>query len=400
MARQPIFDTAEQVFAYELLYREGNENYFNNIDGDQATAAVIINSFFNIGVQKLANGKKCFINFTENLLNKGIPSLFPPESIVVEILENIEPSSELVAIVRELKEKGYTLALDDFVLKTSLDVLIEYVDLIKVDFLSTNKSERAEIFKKYGNRNIKFIAEKVETREMFQEAKDLGYSYFQGYFFSKPTIITTSDIPIYFHNYIQLLSEINEIDPDIAKIAKLIEVDVSLSYKLLKLVNSAAFSLRAKVHSIKQAVMLLGLYELKKWISVLALKDMSQNKPDELMNVCLIRAKMAELIAPKTGYREKQSEFFLMGMFSLIESFLNKPLGQILDEIPISDKVKATLLGKESEYSYAFNLILLLEKGEWEALDDQRVLNDIDVHELFTLYADAVEWVNQLRNNL
>jgi c-di-GMP-related signal transduction protein len=250
VGRQPIFNAKEDIFAYELLYRNNEVNMFPNIDGDQATADVIINSFLNIGIEELTNGKPCFINFTENLLQLKLPTYFKPTEIVVEILGNVLPSTEIIEICKELKQFGYQIALDDFIYNDENPYLYEclkYVDIIKVDILHTTPEIRnkIEMVARYFP-NIKLLAEKVETREEYKDLKGKGYDYFQGYFFSKPVIVSAHDVPIYFHSYIDLIRSLSMTEPNVDVLAELIERDLSLSYKLLKLINSPAFLPRKK----------------------------------------------------------------------------------------------------------------------------------------------------------
>jgi EAL and modified HD-GYP domain-containing signal transduction protein len=210
VARQPIFDINEDVVAYELLFRNNNEhNKFNNIDGDVATSKVIINSFLLIGINNLTNGKKAFINFTENLILNDIASLLPKEYVTIEILESVTPSKDIIRSCKNLKQAGYTIALDDFVLLDNLDELIKLADIIKIDFTITKGNKRKEVMDKILkiNSKIKFLAEKIETREDFTIAASMGYSLFQGYFFSKPTIFNGKDI--FTHNN-KILKEINK----------------------------------------------------------------------------------------------------------------------------------------------------------------------------------------------
>ena len=216
VARQPIFNRGEQSVAYELLYRKSEVNSYTHIDGDEATADVIINGFFNIGVEELSEGKKCFINFTENLLNLKLPTYFEPESIVVEILEDIPINKELVSICQELKELGYTIALDDFAIQESYELLpelLKYIDIIKIDFLQTSLYDRRRMITRYKSHQVSFLAEKVETREEFELALKDGFDLFQGYFFSKPDVLSAQDIPAYFQTHYQISEELSKRSP-------------------------------------------------------------------------------------------------------------------------------------------------------------------------------------------
>lgn len=395
VARQPIFDKKQRVFAYELLYRNGQDDFYNHEDGDRATSGVI-NSLFLIGIEKLTGGKRAFINFTENLLKQQIPTVFTKDTIVIEILEDIEPTQEIIDACRNLKEAGYVLALDDFVFHSKYNPLIDFVDIIKVDFLNTSMQERKDILKRVNNNKVKFLAEKVETREEFQQALEMGYSYFQGYFFGKPSILSSIDIPSSALNSLEIFREMNQTDPNCDKIAKIIERDVSLSYKLLRLINSSAFSFNVNISSIKQALKQLGIEEFKKWVTLIALKDMENQHANEIIKLSTIRAKFGELLASRVELEERSSEIFLMGMFSMIDALMNQSLEVILKELPLSKDLKLALLGKKSEFADLYTFILAYEKGEWHKVSRFAQQFDLKEIEVSSLFIDALEWTNEI----
>ena len=396
VARQPIFNLKEEVVAYELLYRGNKENTFSNIDGDRATAEVIINSFINIGMQDLSEGKQCFVNFTESLLKSKMPTFFKPDSIVVEILENVEINEELIEICKELKQLGYTIALDDFKIQESyslLPSLLKYVDIIKVDFLETKKEEQKRLVERYRPFQIELLAEKVETREEFLFAREAGYSYFQGYFFSRPLILSSHDVPTYSKTHYQILAELSKTEPNIKIIASEIERDISLSYKLLKLINSPAFGTRNKIESIKQAIILLGFDEIRKWIYVLSVKNtQTSNDPrmQEVIKMSLIRAKICEQIALQTG-RNRSASYLLTGMFSLIDTLLQKNLVDVLRDLPLSDGIQAALLGSKNDLYNVLSWALQIEQSDWEV--EGLSVSKADINHI---YIKAIEWATSL----
>ena len=319
VARQPIFNSRQQVFAYELLFRHGLENYYSGTNGDLATARVITDSFMLFGIDTLTGGKPAFINFTANMIKNEIPTIFPPELVGVEILEEIMPDDQILYACQKLKNSRYLLILDDFVLTKERASLAEMADIIKVDFLASSKKGRAALAEKYARSRVRLLAEKVETIDDFQEALELGYSYFQGYFFCRPHIVSRKDIPSHRLTYLRILQELYNTEPDFEQITRIVTTDLSLSYKLLRLVNSAVFGFRSRINSIKQALVILGLQEIQKWITLLALSSMGQDKPDELITHSVIRARFGELIASIIGLQNRSSEFFLMGLLSLIQ---------------------------------------------------------------------------------
>ncbi|WHY32695.1 HDOD domain-containing protein [Cytobacillus firmus] len=402
VARQPIFNSKEEVFAYELLYRNNQVNAFPDIDEDQATAEVIINSFLNIGIDQLSEGKPCFINFTEKLLKLRVPAYFRPREIVVEILETVEPSSELVRICKDLKELGYQIALDDYVFNETNPFarqLLKYADIIKVDFLNTPKEMREKIELLVSQLRIKTVAEKVETREEYEEAKSKGYDYFQGYFFEKPVIMSTHDVPAYFQSYYEMIQNLSKEEPSLDRIAELIERDISLSYKLLRLINSPAYRPKQKINSIRQAIVLLGLIELEKWIYVLAVRENivhHSQMAEETIRLSMRRAKMCEEIGRLQIGKSVSSSYFMTGMFSLMDSLLNIPMKQILDELPLQDDICEALRGENNHLKVILDLAVAVEKAQWSRISKMCEKLNVDEKTIFKIYSEALAWSSQL----
>lgn len=402
VARQPIFNDKEEVFAYELLYRGDQMNAFPNINGDQATTEVIINSFLNIGIDELSNGKPCFINFTMHLLQMRLPTYFNPRDIVIEILETIKPSFQLIQICKELKFLGYQIALDDFILDEGnqyIQELLDYVDYIKVDFMTSTREMRKKIETLAQLRNIKLLAEKVETREEFEHARLAGYSFFQGYFFEKPSVVSTLDVPTYFHSYYSIIQNLSMTEPQIDKIAEIIEQDISLSYKLLKLINSPAYRPRNKINSIRQAIVLLGLIEIEKWIYVLAVREASTKTDSvsvEKIRIALTRAKSCESISSILGSGQLSSSFFLTGMFSMMDSILGVPMEKVLKDLPLQEEICNALQGKENTYRDVLELVIMMEKAMWTEVRDQSDKLRLSEEQVLKMYGNSLNWSNQL----
>ena len=391
VARQPIFDRQLKVFGYELLYRSGFENFYTATDGDQATSTVIANSFMLIGIEALVGKKRAFINFTQNLLKNETATILPKDTVFIEILETVIPDPETVAACQKLKRLGYSLAMDDFVFKHEMTPLIELADLIKVDFLTTSVAERQNLIRRFSSRPLKFLAEKVESRAEFEEAADMGYAYFQGFFLSKPVIINGKDVPGYKMNYLRVLHELSQSMPDFDRVEQLIKQDISLTYKLLKFINSASFGFRTRIYSVRQAVVLLGLKEAIKWLSLIAVRGLANDHPDELILSSVLRARFAELLGPLAGLESRCAELFLMGLFSMIDVFIGRPMADVLDELPISVEVQEALLGKKGVYFDILKLVQFYENGDWEQVLIQAKALRIGNDQLPPLYRDALE---------
>jgi EAL and modified HD-GYP domain-containing signal transduction protein len=398
VARQPIFTSKEKIFGYELLYRNNLDNQFPNIDGEKATADVLINGFLNIGFENLAKGKPCFINFTEKLLQLRLPTYFNPNEIVVEILETVEPSFGLLEICKELKDLGYRIALDDFIFNDNniyFYALLRYVDIIKVDFRNTTIQMRQKMEQFAKNAKIQLLAEKIETWEEFNQAIIYGYDYFQGYFFSEPMIVATKDVPHYFYSYHQIVRTLTEPEPNVEKISKLIEQDLSLSYKLLKLINSPDYHLKQKIKSIHQAVVLLGFNEINKWMSVLAVRGTTKLNNEfvrEMISISLTRAKTCESIALQIKDTRPESEYFIVGLYSLMDTILNMPMKKVLNTLPFHEEICDALLGKENNLSRILRLCIEVEKGNWKNVKESCSSLEIKEQLVFSSYQEALKW--------
>ncbi len=397
IARQPIFTKVESVFGFELLYRNNIDNTFPNIDGDTATLDVLTHSFLTIGINELAGDKLCFINFTENLLEKEVLKKLPPKRIVVEILESIKLTPALLEKIRQIKALGFLIALDDFMFtqnKENYHELFKLVNFIKVDFLSTPIQERRELeyLIKREYPHIILLAEKVETRAQFYEAKTSGYSLFQGYFFAKPEIVKAAEIPHNMMIYVRLISMLRDESVNIDDIVQEIERDLSLTFKVLKMINSPAVRTKSKVRSIKHGVLLLGLEELNHWIHVLLLREARANKEnDAIIEASLFRAKFCEQLA-KRNRCSNPSEYFLLGMFSLIDTLLQRNIHQLLKELPLSDEVTATLSGVPTEMTDYLNLAIAYDEVKWEEIGKGVNTLEIDFSTLNRYYIEARKW--------
>lgn len=398
LARQPIFDRQMNIFGYELLYRRSSkENFFDGIDAQQATAEVINNAFFTNELEDLTDGTKAFINFSEELILNEVPFLLPKEQIVIEVLEDVNPTPAVIKACQKLKDEGYTIALDDFIFDERFEPLIELAHIIKVEYPAVSIENQKYFIQKYKREHgITFLAEKIETREQQQVALDIGYDLLQGYFYSKPVIVTGKEIEIFETNILQIIQEMEKEEPDYHILANIIERDLSLSYKLLKIVNSIGYGSRHKIESINQALVRLGIDEIKKWIYLLMLQEKRNVQNKELIKISLIRAKLMELISIELKSAYHYFDFFLTGMFSSIDTLLNKKMEEIVATLPLEEHVENALLGKGNELSEVLKIALLVEKGEWDKLDNNLLANKIEQGVLTNLYIRSLKWVMEM----
>lgn len=395
LARQPIHDRKGKIFGYELLFRSGLDNFFDFSDPDRASSRVIANSFLLFSIEEMTGGALAFLNFTRHVLVHDFGSVLPRDHTVVEVLENVPADAEVVAACRRLKEQGFVLALDDFIDRPEYLPLLELVDIIKVDFLVSDAATRADYAARFLPRGIRLLAEKVETLEDYQMALELGYHFFQGYYFSRPVIVSRKDIPTAKLPYLRILREANAADIDFPKLAEAIQAEVATSYKLLRYINSAFFGLRKPVTSIVQALALLGEREFKKWISLLSLAELTTDKPTELLNLSLIRGKFCEMAAPLLGYGRRNEDLFLMGLFSLLDAILDRPLDEVLAAIPMTEDTRGALLGATGPLHSLLQLATALERGAWSELPRLTTELQIEEKRLAPLYVAAVQWTNQ-----
>ncbi len=395
MARQPIFDRKLNVVAYELLFRKDDLEKANIYDGNKATADVFMKALVVVGVNKLSDGKKVFVNFTKQLIMEDVPSMMSPDHLVVEILEDIQSDKMFLNMCVDLKQRGYVLALDDFVVDEADEEIAKVVDVIKIDFMGNTKEQRRHIIEKYRNMNVKFLGEKIETAEEYQEAMEMGYSYFQGYFFSKPSIIKGKDIVSFPVTYIKVLEELEVKEPNYSILADAIETDIAITYKLLRLINSPVFYTSQKIESIQQALVLLGLKEIKKWISLLLLRNVGKDKPDEILKVSLIRAKMGESLSQEFGLQSRKSSVFLMCMFSMADVLTGRDMKVALNELPLEEDVKDALLGVENAISVLLKFVVLYEKGDWDNILSLAKKYNIPIHKISDAYVESVDWVSK-----
>ncbi len=397
IARQPIFNRKQEVFGYELLFRNSRENFFNFPDPDKAASRLIGDSTITFGIESLTRGKRAFLNITRDSLINEYPSLLPIELTVLEVLESVEPDKEVIQACRNLKKKGYTIALDDFVYRDCYQPMVDIIDLIKVDFLTTSPAERKALYQRFAPKGKRFLAEKVETQEEYQEALNLGYHYFQGFFFSRPVMLSKRNLSGNKLSLFRVLKEIHKPGMDFKELENIIKQDLTLSYKLMRYINSAFFGLHSEVRSIKHALVLLGEAEIKKWATLVSLTTMGEEKPLELMVNAAIRGKMCEALGTKMGMKDKASDFFLMGLFSVIDAILDCNLAEVLRDLPLAHELKRALMRVTfSRYRAALEIVLAYEKGDWAALAKWSNKIGAKEAEIPKIYLDSVKWANQV----
>lgn len=394
-ARQPILDRNKVLYAYELLFRDGLNNVFPEIDGDEATSKMIAGSQFSFGLEDFLGDKPGFINFTLDSLLKKFPSMLPKEQVVVEILETVQPGKRLLAECQHLKEQGYTLALDDYIHQPVWRHFYPYIDIIKIDFRDTDIETIKSVQEAIADfPHIKLLAEKVETNEEFQQALDMGFYYFQGFFFSQPEMMQTKALSPAQMTLAELLYETSKAELDLVKITNIFQRDVSLSYKLLRYSNSSIFKRRAEIETIKQALVVLGQVELKKFLSLLFTAQISSDKPAELMRMSMTRARFAEGLASIDG-KVDTGKAFLTGLMSLMDAILDESIASVMEKLPLAKEIKDALVENTGVLADYLTLIKYYETAQWQQAN--QVINQLGIatEKVPDAYHTAVQWANE-----
>ncbi len=392
IARQPIFDSDMRVHAYELLFRVSEDAACNAevSDGDSATSNVIINTFVNIGLEKIVGEHRAFINLTRLFLSNPDLIMLPPEQLVLEVLEDVEPSETLLCGLREIRNRGYSLALDDFVYDERFEPMIELADIIKIDILDMEPARIEDMAARLKRPGKQLLAEKVETYEQYEWLKSLGFDYYQGYFFARPTVVKGKALSANQVAVLELVAKVNNPQVEVDELAGIIRADVSLSHKVLKFINSPASGLRSEVDSVHQAVVLLGLATIKNWVTILALANNS-NKPSELNATALIRARSCELLA-RAADMPKPERFFTVGLFSCLDAMMDQPLEDLVQDLPLSAESRLALLERQGPQGEALACTLAMEQGDFGRIG----FADLQLPELSDAYLDAIGWADEM----
>jgi len=396
VARQPILDIEQQVVAYELLFRDGQSNSFPDIDPNQATSNILTNNHLTLGLEKVTGNLPAYINFHANTLISHFPSFLDPKNVVLEILEDVPVTNELLSACKALHEKGYKLALDDFDFDEKWQAFYPFVDIIKVDVLEFSILEISKLVRKLSELDVVLLAEKVETLEQFEKLKMLGFTLFQGYFFAKPEMLKQRKITTAKQNILELISQASQVDLNINKISEIFAIDPGLTYKLLRFINSPTYGSSQEITSLKHALAYIGQVELKKFIALLALSDLSSDKNSEIMRLSLARAKFCEQIALCRFESENPPKAFLTGILSLIDGILDHDLEHVLSVLPIHEEIKSALRSEQSDLTNYLFLVRKIEQGLWEESEEIAQKIELDSDICFQAYKKSLSWADEM----
>ncbi len=395
IGRQAIYDRKLNVYAYELLFRNSDNNTATIDNPDGATSELIINALTEIGLNNIVDDKLAFINLTRNFVTGAYPIPGVQDRLVLEILEDIELDDAVLEGVKNLKNQGYTIALDDFIFHPHLEPLVAIADLVKLDLFALDDTQLVEHVNALRRYPIKLLAEKVETQAVYEQCLELGFDYFQGYFFCKPNVISDQRTPANRLALLKLLGQLSDPDVDVAQLEELISQDVSLSYRLLRYINSSHYATDNSIDSIKHAVMLLGLGTVRS-LAYLIVVSSIEDKPFELFVIALIRAHMCELLSELLDEKSKSATYFTIGLFSVIDAMMDKPMDEVLQQLPLKEDICDALLQHKGPMGEALRCTIAYEQGEW----DEVHIESISDEQIRDVYIKAIMWCKSFTESL
>jgi c-di-GMP phosphodiesterase len=401
LARQPIFDLRGEVCSYELLYRRTAHSHFaDGRDTGQMSRDVVVHSFLEIGVGRITHGKTAFVNFGREMLVEGWYELLDPDMLVIEVLEEVQVDAEVISACERLSGAGYRLALDDFVAGGGQEALLPFATVVKVDVLDRDPDEILGVTEPLRRAGVRLLAEKVECPRMHAECRRLGFELFQGYFFCRPELVASRGVSVEQASIVRLM---NLLGSDLAtdhEIEEAFRRDVSLAYKLLRMLSTAAQAGRG-IESIRYAVRLLGRSALQRWLSLLLASSFAggSGTDAELLHTAVVRGRFCELL----GLRAKRANFadslFLVGLFSLMDALLREPMQEILERVDLAPSVRCALLGGESVHSDFLRLAQAYEGGEWEAVVERAPRLGLATAEVAEIYLSSLGWARAQLNH-
>lgn len=388
VGRQPILGPSLKTVGYEVLYRNCEIDYASFENEEIATATVLLNTYLDIGLEHVVGSHLAFLNIPKPFLIQNYCEALPKDRVVLEVLENVQPTPDVLQALQGLSQKGYTIALDDFEYEDRLKPFLEIADIVKVDVLGKSESQLERIARQLRNYPGRLLAEKVETRPVYQTCKELGFFYFQGFFFYRPDIIRGKEIPANRVALLELLGKIQDPQVTLKQLVEHIRNDLSLSYKILRYVNSAYVGLPQQVNSIDHAACLVGIDRIRTW-STLIIMASGKGQALEILIIALIRAKMCERIGAGLGH-ESTEKFFTLGLLSVLEALYESPMEDIVDRLPLPQDVLDALISETGELGLVLACVKAYEQGQWMELKSLR----LDPAVIRDIYLEAIDWAN------
>jgi EAL and modified HD-GYP domain-containing signal transduction protein len=396
IARQPIVNAGHTIIAYELLFRHSAHAQSAHFESDaEAGITIIANALCNMGTEWLLKGKQAFINMEVPMLMSSFSSLLPKENVVIEVLETVKVTDDILARVKELKQEGYRFALDDFHYLPESEPLLALADYVKLDVLSHSPDELAKLVKTVRRYPVKLVAEKVETLDQFKHCRDLGFDFFQGYYFAHPETLVERVINPVHGTVLQLLEKVRQ-GADVKELEALFKKDVALTFKLMRYINSAGFGLSCEVQSIRHAVSILGMQPLYRWLTLLLVTAGSNATSPAQARTAITRGRLCELLGKTELPRGDQDNLFIVGVFSLLPAMLEMPMEQILERLVIPEKIADALMDRSGLYGPFLALAEAVESGDAQRLEDLTLSLMLSPDQVSSAHLQALAWVEQL----
>jgi len=391
LARQPILDLRGRVHGYELLFRAGPETSFRG-DGNAATRSMLDNMVL-FGLQRLTGGASAFMNCTQETLTENLVHLLPSGLAVLEILESVDPTPDLLAACHRLKALGFRLALDDFVWKPEFAPLVELADYIKVDFVKSGPEERQSLLHRLRNVAVAYVAEKIETQEDYKQARLEGFKLFQGYYFCRPVLLKNRKIPANRFSQIEIMRLLRSDPIDLHKLTQQVKRDASLTYRLLRLVNSPMCAMRQEVSSIQAALLAVGEDTFRRIAMLAIASEFNEGQPAEILRMAFVRGRFCELAASKG--EQDPTEQYLLGMLSLLPAMMRLPMEELTQSLPLRKEICDALNRDVNSEGKFLRWLEYHELADWDACDAVAEANGLDQEHLLRCYADAMVWAEE-----
>ncbi len=392
IARQPIYDNQLDLVAYELLYRDAG--YLRDgkaVENPHTSTELLINTFMELGLENIVGSNPAFIRMTRDYLCNEQRIPMTTEQVVLEVSVADPPDKALSEGLKRIASNGYEIALDDFIYRPALLPLLESATIVKLDFRALGREKIAEQVKLCRQSNVKLMVKKIETHEELEFCKELGVDWFQGFFFCKPQLVSGKSRPANRAVLLRILSKLQDDNTSMEQLEKVIIQDTILAYKLLRYLNSATYAFRREINSVREALMLIGTEQVRRWASLLMISSYQSDKPQELIATAMVRARMCELLAERSRDRIDATQAFTVGLFSTLDALMDTSMEELLDTLSLSASIKLALIGAEGELGHLLQQVLYYEKGEWSEL----ALNGFGSTDYAMAYLGAVQWVNE-----
>lgn len=401
VARQPILNTRQQTLGYELLFRDGENNaYPIHIESNRATYRLIAENLLSIGISPTNDHSRCFINFTHQSLVRRLPLALPKQKVVIEVLETCQPNDELYAAIRELKQNGYLIALDDFIYTPEWERFLPLVHIVKIDISAMGLDAACQFVSQriaQGSKR-KYLAERVETASEFNQVREAGFHFFQGYFFSKPKMVRQRYISPEQIIAMELFQEVCKTEVDFAKVERIVAKDATLSFKLLCFVNSHSDRLEVTISSFRQALIYLGQERLKMFVSLTVASFITTKKPRELLLMALQRAQFCALMSTHSLFQPYKEQAFLIGLFSILDAMFDLSIEDLLEQLPLSTTIKQALLQRQGAYGVLLTIAEFYEKSDWQEMQQACDSLGLSLDDVMDKITQAQRWSQSIHS--